>query len=213
MRSLISSTLTLLLLAALVIPDPSPAAPVPSGLTAAQRGKLRRQLTLRRKGKQTLLTRRLQPLGGPSACPATSVVTATDEFGAPIFPASLTPITSVSFAATFVTPRLIGPSPTAIRILATTEDPPLFTIATPGLSHLTMDIPGSGAIVGIAGSRLQACTIAPAACSQLHDFHVPVFDLVAALDRLDYPKHALDIKLLVEADDVDTLTAVLESRC
>jgi glycosyltransferase XagB len=34
-------------------------------------------------------------------------------------------------------------------------------------------------------------------------------DLVAALSRLDYPKDALDIKLLVEADDVDTLAAAL----
>ncbi len=30
-------------------------------------------------------------------------------------------------------------------------------------------------------------------------------DLVAALERLDYPKQALDIKLLVEADDIETL--------
>lgn len=36
-----------------------------------------------------------------------------------------------------------------------------------------------------------------------------VADLVAALDRLDYPREALDIKLLVEGDDVDTLTAAL----
>jgi len=36
-----------------------------------------------------------------------------------------------------------------------------------------------------------------------------VADLVAALDRLDYPKHALDIKLLVESDDVDTMAAAL----
>lgn len=34
-------------------------------------------------------------------------------------------------------------------------------------------------------------------------------DLVAALGRLDYPTHALDIKLLIEADDVDTLAAAL----
>lgn len=36
-----------------------------------------------------------------------------------------------------------------------------------------------------------------------------VADLVAALDRLDYPREALDIKLLVEGDDVDTLAAAL----
>ncbi|GAM98320.1 glycosyl transferase, group 2 family protein [alpha proteobacterium U9-1i] len=36
-----------------------------------------------------------------------------------------------------------------------------------------------------------------------------VGDLVAALERIDYPKHALDIKLLIEADDVDTLTMAL----
>jgi len=34
-------------------------------------------------------------------------------------------------------------------------------------------------------------------------------DLVAALARLDYPPHALDIKLLIESDDVDTLAAAL----
>jgi glycosyltransferase XagB len=34
-------------------------------------------------------------------------------------------------------------------------------------------------------------------------------DLVAALERLDYPRDALDIKLLVEADDLDTLEAAL----
>ncbi len=34
-------------------------------------------------------------------------------------------------------------------------------------------------------------------------------DLVAALDQLDYPKHALDVKLLVEGDDVDTIAATL----
>lgn len=36
-----------------------------------------------------------------------------------------------------------------------------------------------------------------------------VADLVAALQRLDYPRDALDIKLLVEGDDVDTLAAAL----
>jgi cellulose synthase/poly-beta-1,6-N-acetylglucosamine synthase-like glycosyltransferase len=34
-------------------------------------------------------------------------------------------------------------------------------------------------------------------------------DLIAALDRLDYPKHALDIKILVEGDDVETLSTAL----
>jgi cellulose synthase/poly-beta-1,6-N-acetylglucosamine synthase-like glycosyltransferase len=34
-------------------------------------------------------------------------------------------------------------------------------------------------------------------------------DLVAAIQRLDYPKAALDVKLLVEGDDVDTLTVAL----
>ncbi len=36
-----------------------------------------------------------------------------------------------------------------------------------------------------------------------------VADLVAALQRLDYPTEALDIKLLVEGDDPNTLTAAL----
>jgi cellulose synthase/poly-beta-1,6-N-acetylglucosamine synthase-like glycosyltransferase len=34
-------------------------------------------------------------------------------------------------------------------------------------------------------------------------------DLVAALERIDYPAHALDIKLLVEGDDVETIAAAL----
>ncbi len=34
-------------------------------------------------------------------------------------------------------------------------------------------------------------------------------DLVAALDTIDYPREALDVKLLVEGDDVDTLAAAL----
>ncbi len=36
-----------------------------------------------------------------------------------------------------------------------------------------------------------------------------VFDLVVAIDRLDYPKEALDVKILVEGDDLDTLSAAL----
>ncbi len=36
-----------------------------------------------------------------------------------------------------------------------------------------------------------------------------VFDLVASLDRLDYPRAALDIKLLIEADDADTSAMAL----
>lgn len=34
-------------------------------------------------------------------------------------------------------------------------------------------------------------------------------DLVAAINALDYPKHALDVKLLVEGDDPDTILAAL----
>ena len=45
-------------------------------------------------------------------------------------------------------------------------------------------------------------------CPLYHEANV-VAELVAALERLDYPKHALDIKLLVEGDDVDTLAAAL----
>ncbi len=36
-----------------------------------------------------------------------------------------------------------------------------------------------------------------------------VADLIAALERIDYPKHALDIQILVESDDVDTVLAAL----
>ena len=36
-----------------------------------------------------------------------------------------------------------------------------------------------------------------------------VFDLVASLNRLDYPKHALDIQLLVEGDDLETIAAAV----
>ena len=34
-------------------------------------------------------------------------------------------------------------------------------------------------------------------------------DLIAALSRIDYPLHALDIKILIEGDDVETLAAAL----
>ncbi len=34
-------------------------------------------------------------------------------------------------------------------------------------------------------------------------------DLIAALERLDYPKQSLDIKLLVEGDDIDTIAAAI----
>lgn len=40
---------------------------------------------------------------------------------------------------------------------------------------------------------------------------VIVPDLAAALDRIDYPREFLDIKLLVEADDDDTVEAALEA--
>jgi cellulose synthase/poly-beta-1,6-N-acetylglucosamine synthase-like glycosyltransferase len=36
-----------------------------------------------------------------------------------------------------------------------------------------------------------------------------VAELVAALERLDYPREALDVKLLIEGDDADTLAAAL----
>src|SRR5262249_10571382 len=36
-----------------------------------------------------------------------------------------------------------------------------------------------------------------------------VADLIAALERLDYPREALDIQILVEADDVETIAAAL----
>lgn len=45
-------------------------------------------------------------------------------------------------------------------------------------------------------------------CPLYHEANV-VPDMVAALERLDYPKHALDVKLLIEGDDVDTLAAAL----
>lgn len=36
-----------------------------------------------------------------------------------------------------------------------------------------------------------------------------VADLVSALERIDYPQHALDIKLLIEGDDVETMAAAV----
>lgn len=36
-----------------------------------------------------------------------------------------------------------------------------------------------------------------------------VADLVAALERIDYPRDALDIKLIVEGDDIDTIAAAI----
>lgn len=40
-----------------------------------------------------------------------------------------------------------------------------------------------------------------------------VADLIAALERIDYPREALDIKLIVEADDPDTLAATQAAAC
>jgi len=177
MRRLTSLATTLLLLATFGVPAESPAAaPVVSKLKSVQKAKLRRQILIRRRSTG----QRLRPLGGGAACPATSVVTATDELGAPFFPFTLTPITGTSFAFASQTPRLPGPSPTALRILSVLDDPPMFTLATPGLGNLVMDLPGSGAIVGSSGSQLFACTIAPARCTLLHDFHAAVVDLAAA---------------------------------
>lgn len=45
-------------------------------------------------------------------------------------------------------------------------------------------------------------------CPLYREAHV-VADLVAALEHIEYPKDALDIKLIVEGDDVETLTAAL----
>lgn len=45
-------------------------------------------------------------------------------------------------------------------------------------------------------------------CPLYHEANV-VPDLVAAIERLDYPRHALDVKLLIEGDDPDTLAAAL----
>jgi len=45
-------------------------------------------------------------------------------------------------------------------------------------------------------------------CPLYHEANV-VPDLVAAINRIDYPKHALDVKLLVEGDDLETLAAAL----
>ena len=45
-------------------------------------------------------------------------------------------------------------------------------------------------------------------------YHEPevIASLLRSLNRLDYPTHLLDIKLLLEADDPDTLAAVQEAR-
>lgn len=36
-----------------------------------------------------------------------------------------------------------------------------------------------------------------------------VFELIAALNQIDYPRDALDVKILLEADDADTVTAAI----
>jgi len=53
-----------------------------------------------------------------------------------------------------------------------------------------------------------ACPTYTILCPLYREANV-VADLIAALDQLDYPRDKLDIKLIVEGDDVDTLTAAL----
>lgn len=92
---------------------------------------------------------------------------------------------------------------------------------------LTFDIVHFGALVLFAIAILwrlfAAASLAPLLSRLAEPTHWPTYtilcplyreanvvaDLVAALDRLDYPRQALDIKLLVEGDDVDTIAAAL----
>jgi glycosyltransferase XagB len=81
---------------------------------------------------------------------------------------------------------------------------------------IALRIAATVAAVGRPNSRLQ----------HLEDFELPIYSVVAplkgeanivgrlveALDALDYPKRKLDIKIVVERDDVETLTALAAMR-
>jgi glycosyltransferase XagB len=61
---------------------------------------------------------------------------------------------------------------------------------------------------GISGRELPMYTILVPAYREPE----VIADLLSSLSRLDYPAHRLDIKLLLEADDPETLAAVVRAR-
>lgn len=89
-----------------------------------------------------------------------------------------------------------------------------------GIAHIGALILFAGAILvrflAASSSKRILTRIAEPAHWPIYSILCPVYreanivpDLVAALARIDYPRDRLDVKLLVEADDVDTLAAAL----
>lgn len=141
-RTLLAATLAALLLGA---PGASAALDVPAPPSLGSQT-LRRSLVPRKKNrKRARRAGRVQPLGG---CFGASVIAATDELGAPIFPRSVTPVTTQSFLFTNVRRPLFAPPEAALRALAVLEDPPMFTVAPIGLTDLVLE-PGRGTVVGL----------------------------------------------------------------
>ena len=96
--------------------------------------------------------------------------------------------------------------------------------AAPALSFEVVHIAALALFaIAIALRLIAAASLSPTLSRLAEPAHWPIYtvlcplyreanvvpDLVAAIDALDYPSHALDVKLLVEGDDADTLAAAL----
>jgi hypothetical protein len=128
---------------------------------------------------------RVQALGG--ACVGTSVITATDELGGPIFPRSITPVTTQSFLFTDSVHRIFSPPEAALRVLALGEDPPMFTVEAIDLRHLVLEpqrgtVVGAGTVGGTPG--IVRCRFpSQADCTVVHPLiQRPIFDIAPAGD-------------------------------
>ncbi len=122
---------------------------------------------------------RIQPLGG--TCLGTSVITATDELGGPIFPRSLVPVTTDSFLFMDVPPALGTPA-SRFRAIALTEDPPMVTLANRALGRLAFD--GGAGVVAFENGNLVRCSIVtPVTCSPIFSFAGRRVDDIAVAGR------------------------------
>lgn len=157
----------------------------------------------------------LRPLGLP-ACTGTSVITATDEVGNPIFPKSITPVTTESFLFTdSVTPIFQAPR-VALRVLVLGEDPPMFTVAPIGLGALVLE-PGNGTVVGAADGALVRCGfLSGADCDVVRDLDRPILDLTAAGDGffavVTTDGNGAIVPRLVSADGAEEIAIVTPSE-
>jgi cellulose synthase/poly-beta-1,6-N-acetylglucosamine synthase-like glycosyltransferase len=109
-------------------------------------------------------------------------------------------IAGVMLLASLIAALVLAPAPTAQALRATAYA--LFTAA------IALRLVAAASLKP-PPSRLAAPSARPiysVLCPIYREANV-VADLVAALDAFDYPRDALDVKLLVEADDPDTVTA------